>query len=217
MRGGSYSAIPEIGVNLTTMILRRNGKSWDFGQSKFEFNKMATEGRYQFGWMDEVTELFNGFPIEINSGFVNKESVNEVIVTNFTSDIDYILLNPSQINEDGFVLLAPVLYQGRLKLPYVNYAVNGNPHWLQNGFAAFCMLTEYYLYDMPAPDCEMNGEPLTVFGTKRLRTSKVKFPCPADPNLQKLIQTSLGSGQIEKLSINLCGRIGTAQLLYDTE
>lgn len=215
--GGSYLTTPETGVNLTNLIQYRNGKSWAFGQNKYTFDKMDSAGRYQFGWMDDVTELFNGFPVDINSGYVDKEKTEEVTVTNYTSDIDYILLNPSEVNEDGFVLLAPILYGGRLKLPYYNYIIDGNDHYLQNAYVAFCMLINFYLYDMPAYDCTMNGEPLAVVGTKRLKTNQVKFPAPSDPNTLKLIQTSIGSGQIEKLSINLCSRIATANLKYDTE
>ena len=55
--------------------------------------------------MDDVTALFEGQPIDIVSKYVNPDNIEEISVQQFTSDIDYILLNQSEISKDGFVLL----------------------------------------------------------------------------------------------------------------
>jgi hypothetical protein len=64
--------------------------------------------RYQFGWMDDVTQLFEGYPIDIISKYVNPDNIEQIDISKFTSDIDYILLNPWEISKDGFVLMAAV-------------------------------------------------------------------------------------------------------------
>lgn len=104
--GGSYSSSSVVGIDLTTQKVSRNGKEWAFARNQYEFDKPEMAARYQFGWMDDVTELFNGYPIDIISNYVNPDNIEQIDVSQFTSDVDYILLNPSEISKDGFVLLA---------------------------------------------------------------------------------------------------------------
>lgn len=104
--GGSYSGTPGIDIDLTQQKVTRNNKKWAFDTSKYSFDKPEMAARYQFGWMDDVTQLFEGFPIDIISKYVNPDNIEEINVSNITSDVDYILLNPDDISKDGFVLLA---------------------------------------------------------------------------------------------------------------
>lgn len=106
MRGGSYTGTPVVGIDLTKEIVTRNGKPWSYARNQYQFDKPDMAARYQFGWMDDVTELFDGFPIDIISKYVNPDNIENIDVAQFTSDIDYILLNPENISNDGFVLLA---------------------------------------------------------------------------------------------------------------
>lgn len=109
MNGGAYPGtqnFPVVGINLTTQKVSRNGKEWAFARNQYKFDKPEMAARYQFGWMDDVTELFNGYPIDIISNYVNPDNIEQIDVSQFTSDVDYILLNPSEISKDGFVLLA---------------------------------------------------------------------------------------------------------------
>ena len=104
--GGSYSYNPIIGVDLTQLTNVRNGKKWGFDTSKWSFDKVDMPERYQFKWMDDCTKGFEGYPIEVISEYVTAGKIEEVNVSNFTSDVDYIILNPTAISDDGFVLMA---------------------------------------------------------------------------------------------------------------
>ena len=215
--GGSYFGTPVIGIDLTAQIVMRNGKRWDYARNQYEFEKPAMAARYQFGWMDNVTELFAGYPINIISRYVNPENIEQISVAQFTSDIDFVLLNPETISKDGFVLLAAILQSGEYVLPYYNWQEDGNDHYLQNAYVAFCFLQQYYAYDMPAPDYEINGEQYTAIGVKRLKTQSIRFPVYTDPQLFQSVKTNLGYGAIEKISVNLSSRNANATLKYDTE
>lgn len=215
--GGSYTGSAVIGRDLTTEQETRNGKSLAYATSKYSFEKPETAGRYQFGWMDDVTELFQGYPIDIISGYVNKGSIEEVTVSQFTSDIDYILLNPSEISMDGFVLLAAVESNGEYRLPYVNFILNYTDHTLQNGYVAFQFLQTYYLYDLPAKVYERNGVQGVAISTKQLMTQSINFPCFYDLDLFRKIKTNLGLGTLKKISVNLSSRQGKATLMYNAE
>lgn len=331
MKGGSYSGTPALGIDLTTETLSRNGKNWAFARNQYKFDKPDMPARYQFGWMDGGSEPFDGMPIEIVSGFVQKDRIEEVRLTQFSADVDYIMLEPGQISSDGFVLLAakrktsalagltasttsggdrflspdmpipqsewgrqvqikvrakgtadgtlnaiiagtgvddyPGIYitlQGpstwveqiavitipvgeaddmvlqwyfntgvsfgdvqlevvaasvadEFELPILSLTMGEREYIVQNAYAAFAFLQQYYLYDMPAPNIVLNGEAGTALGVKRLRSQSIRFPVLADPDTIQAIRTGLGDGIIEKLSINLQSRIATATLRYDTE
>ena len=105
MNGGSYSISPSVGMDLTTEVVTRTGKKWAFGADKYTFDKPEMAERYQFGWMDDVTELFEGEPIDIVSKYVEPGRIEQINIQKFTSDIDYILLNPELISKDGFVFM----------------------------------------------------------------------------------------------------------------
>lgn len=111
--GGSYSLLPSVGIDLTQEIVTRNGKPWSFARSQYQFEKPAMAERYQFGWMDEVTEQFEGQPIDIISGYVEPGNIESITVNQFTSDVDYMLLNPGACSKDGFALLSAVYLNGR--------------------------------------------------------------------------------------------------------
>ncbi len=215
--GGSYENLPIIGVNLITQKVLRNSKPWAFGRNQYKFDKPEMASRYQFGWMDDVTQLFDGFPIDIISKYVDPEKIENVDVAKFTSDIDYVLLNPGAISKDGFVLLAAVRDGSGYVLPYVNYVIDTNYHYLQNAYVAFCLLQQYYSYDMPARYYSINGVQMSAIGTKRLKIQSINFPSGTDPDVQELVRTELGNGIIEKMSVNLSSRNVSATLKYDTE
>ena len=316
--GGSYSGSPVVGIDLTAQQVSRNGKPWAFARDQYKFDKPTMAARYQFGSMDDVTQLFEGFPIDIISKYVNPDNIEQIDVSKFTSDIDYILLNPGDISKDGFVLLAtggelgnvldvttitrnrtlraadgelatntysqyfvtefiPVVggqiltnavvstnqsiasmcvYDSNktfirsirgttynyvngdaylrigyfnanennayancniLALPYINYVIDSNDHYLQNAYVAFCILQQYYAFDMPARQYSINGVQMTAQGIKRLKNQTLKFPVFNDPQMVQLVKTNLGNGTIEKLSVNLSSRNANATLKYDTE
>lgn len=308
--GGSYSVSPVVGIDLTTQRVPRNGKEWAFARNQYKFDKPEMVARYQFGWMDNVTQLFDGYPIDILSRYVEPENIEQISVAKFTSDIDFVLLNPGAISKDGFALLAGIeqnvlsppetytlkgndyvvfrspmpeewkgkdaklrfvlsggttffrlfltdgtysqydfvagttetvisiptnareilLYGtsgqtirfdfvkiGTYELPYINWEIDGNYHYLQNAYVAFCFLQQYYAYDMPAPNYEINGKQMNARGVKKLKSQTLRFPVLNDPNLVELVKTNLGNGTIEKLSVNLSSRNANATLKYDTE
>lgn len=213
MHGGTYKGKPLVDINLTEQYVVRNGKKWAFATSKYTFDKPKMPARYQFGWMDDVTQPFEGSPIDIISKYVNQDNIEEITVSNFTSDVDYMLLNPSACSNDGFALLAPVLTDGKYKLPYIQFGES----LLQNGFMSFKYLQKYYRYDLPAPVYEIDGQQYYAYGVKKLKSQTLKFPVYIDPDLTCLIKTNMGDGVIEKISINLSSRNATATLKYDTE
>ena len=217
--GGSYSAKPKFTVDLTTLLNVRNGKTWGVASSKWSFDKVDMAERYQFEWMDDVTQPFEGSPINILSKFVTPGKIEDITVSNFTSDVDYMILNPSAISNDGFALFAAVRdSNNNLVLPYGTFSAQGVDFLLQNYILSFYYLQPtYYIYDLPARRVEINGSSTHVYGVERKKKQTVTYPSIDDPDPMKLVKTAIGNGQINKISINLYSRMNKVTLMYDTE
>lgn len=218
--GGSYSGGVVLSHDLTKELNLRNGKPWAFNTSEYSFDKVDLPERYQFKWMDDVTAAFEGLPIQVISKYVTPGKVEDVNVSNFTSDIDLMLLNPGNMSSDGFALFAavPPTSGSQWILPFTRQTVNGVEYFLQNGYLAFINLqSQYWLYDLPARRVSINGSEVYARGIERKKKQTFSFPANDDPNPMQLIKTYLGNGQVDKLSVNLCSRSIKTTLKYDTE
>lgn len=219
--GGSYGYNPIIDYDLTQLENVRNGKKIAFATSEYSFDKVEMPERYQFEWMDDVTTPFEGLPIEITSKYVTAGKIEEINISNFTSDIDLMLLNPGAISSDGFALFAAVTPSGggQLELPFTRQTVDNVEYYLQNGYLAFINIQPtYWVYDMPARRFKINNASNYAIGIERKKKQTLNFPAgTTDPNPMQLVKTYIGNGQVDKLSVNLCSRNIKATLKYDTE
>lgn len=220
--GGSYGYNPIIDYDLTQLENVRNGKKLALATSEYSFDKVEMPELYQFEWMDDVTTPFEGLPIEITSKYVTAGKIEEINISNFTSDIDLMLLNPGAISLDGFALFAAVMPSGggQLELPFTRQTVDGVEYFLQNGYLAFINIQPtYWVYDMPARNFKINNSQYYALGgLERKKKQTLNFPAgTTDPNPMQLVKTYIGNGQVDKLSVNLCSRNIKATLKYDTE
>ena len=72
------------------------------------------------------------------------------------------------------------------------------------------------MFDLPSYRYRIGDRGIQTNATmKKCKSQEVSFPCITDPNIQKLVKTSIGEGQYEKLSINLSSRNGKATLKYN--
>lgn len=218
--GGSYGGGAIISRDLTKEINLRNGLPWAFNTSEYSFDKVDLAERYKFEWMDDVTTPFEGLPIQVISKYVTPGKIEEINISNFTSDIDMMLLNPGNMSSDGFALFAavPPTSGSQWILPFTRQTINGVEYFLQNGYLAFINLqSPYWMYDLPARRVSVNGSEVNAYGIERKKKQTFSFPATDDPNPMQLIKTYIGNGQIDKLSVNLHSRSIKATLKYDTE
>lgn len=315
-KGGSYTGTGQVGIDLTEIENINNGKKWAFATSQYSYNKPDMPERYEFEWMDEVTDAFKGSPIEVISKYVTQGNIEEVSISNFTTDVDMMILNTGNMSTDGFALFAAtpanaikgpattsgadgtttpkiairpefvanmakltftasgggtaaiVFFNGdtelsssgsypadnttrtvdieipsgadgfafkatgsfsavvqtlvvpsKYELPIVEKRVDGVEYYLQNGYMAMIDLQPTYMVDdLPAKKVKINGAEAFARGIARNKTQEVSFPVGMnDPDPLKLIKTSLGVGDIDKISVNLSERMAKATLRYDTE
>lgn len=315
--GGTYNG-QIVTIDLTQATNVRNGLKWSFNTSSWDFDKVDLPERYQFAWMDDVTKGFEGVPIQVIDKYVTAGKIEDINVSNFTSDVDYMLLNPGAISEDGFALFAArwetlvsrddiqglpnqitenriILSNGGLypnsnfattefiqvignfkyqfikvvrcawydanqnfisyfnngdagdfeltaptnaafvrcsfrttnistfdvkgfELPFVKVSTEeGVEYQLQNGLLSWIYLQPtFYPYDLPARRVLINDAEMSALGIERKKKQTVNFPSLSDPNPMQLIKTSIGTGQIEKISINLSSRMNKITVKHDT-
>lgn len=108
MNGGSYSGQTNYQLDFTKLTDQFNKKLSSYFQSEIEFEKSDLNQRYEFAWMDDVTDLFGGVTIDIKSNYVQKDKTEEINIGQFSSDVDFMLFNPSNFSDDGFALLCAV-------------------------------------------------------------------------------------------------------------
>lgn len=182
--GGSYNpANHVISYDITNQIYARNGKRLVFNTNKYSFDKEALPERYQFGWGNETTQPFKGFPIEIRSRFVEQGKIEDISVSNITTDLDYMLLRPSSFSDEGLVLIAATpVSRHAIEEPgrrtWVSYDTSiqlyrqqdsGLSYRMQNGELSFFALAPlYYTYDLPARRAVIN-EAEFEYGTNRTK------------------------------------------------
>lgn len=236
--GGSYNPADHvIGFDLTKRIYTRNGRPETFGLDQYTFDKEEMPERYEFGWSQQTTTPFDGYPMEILSNYVKAGKTERVSVGNFITDIDYILLNPEDVSDDGLVLMAvepnddPKEGAAAWKVPIVSkqYIIDDAPqvkYIMQNGYLSFVHLVPtYYIYDMPASRALINTQlyrygasgNYAIKGVKRTKKQEITFASLDDPTLTRLLRTDLGDGKIQKLTINIEYRTTDAIVAYDIE
>lgn len=331
MKGKSYTTDANtISVDLTKQLEWRNKKPWDFGKNNYTFDKADMPSRYTYKWMDDVTDMFTGQPIVIENSLVEEAKKEEVSVSNFTSDIAFMLASPNAIGKDGFGLVSAFEINSYINgssdtltgSNFHDYGItaieggevitisitatntSGQPQTIEYGWAygtsfnkrgeipttgsdpfttivqfvapmdlfsfylrsssqstAFSMsytinyvrggefqlntgektytttqatikeeipnyeLSFEYLLPtfcnvgLPASPASFNGQTaVAVPLPARNKKQSVKIPIGdnADPDVEKLVKTSIGSGSVEKMSVSLSSRVATTSLKHET-
>lgn len=213
--GGSYGA-NTIGIDLTKLFVPSNKKAWSYKTSKVTYEKESMAERYEFSQMDEVTLPFSGWPIEIISKYTEKGKIEDISISPFSTDVDYMLLNPSAISSDGFAMFGVTGSDN--KVPIVQLELDGEQYKLQNGYLALSYLIDtYWVFDLPTRVCKINNVQRSTRGISKQKKQELNCPIPIDINPAKLIHTELGDGQVEKLSINITTLMAKINLRYDTD
>lgn len=227
--GYSYTELPQTLVDLESDLHTRTRHSKAYGQNVVKFDKSGMAEQFSFGWADNVTRPFSGYPINCTDEYVQKGEISEQSAPDFDSDVDFVLTSPNDVSKDGFFLFAlpPVIggYSNTLKLESVQITdENGDTFdvTLQNADAAFVKIHKtWWRYHMPCENLQINNVADTALTTGRFKTQSLEFSdlAMADvisnvDNCIKLIKTQQGFGAIAKLSINLNSLATTADLVF---
>lgn len=224
LKGFSYSELV-LGLDLTKKNDKFNKKNVLYCQEEIEYSKSELNSRFEFSWSDDSTDLFGNNTIDVNSQYVQKDKVESISPDPFSADIDFMLFAPDKFSSDGFALIlanketkkVPIVYlQSYFKDSEYIYAYSAS---VQNWYASWLYLIGYYMYDMPANRIDCSGiynQPY-IEKLKMSMSHSLQYSDYNDPDLSKLVKTTIGNGLIDEVSINLSTRLITEKLVYEPD
>lgn len=225
MKGLSYTS-PSIQLDLTKKYDKFNKKAILYAQEATSYNKDDLSSRYEFNWMDDSTDTFDDMEVNVNSVYIQSDKTEEINSEVFSTDIDLMLYAPDKFSNDGFVLMMANKDTGKVPIAAVSglrddeyaYTYSATP---QNYLCSWLYLARYYMLDMPAYHIEYTRAPLTgayrVTGIKQFKQQDIEFQTSKNIDLNKAIKTSVGTGIIDSLSVNIDTQLISATLVYSPQ
>jgi hypothetical protein len=225
MKGLSYTS-PNIQLDLTKKYDKFNKKAILYAQEATSYNKDDLSSRYEFNWMDDSTDTFDDMDVNVNSVYIQSDKTEEINSEVFSTDIDLMLYAPDKFSNDGFVLMMANKDTGKVPIAAVSglrddeyaYTYSATP---QNYLCSWLYLARYYMLDMPAYHIEYTRAPLTgayrVTGIKQFKQQDIEFQTSKKIDLNKAIKTSVGTGIIDSLSVNIDTQLISATLVYSPQ
>lgn len=207
--GGAYSQSRPI-IDLSQITSRMLGKKWSYDASAYSYAKSDLIKRYEFSWGDKVSEVFDGFPIDIRNRFVGMGKTERAVASNFISDIDLITSAPDVLGDDSFALIGtnaskrcPIQSIGNFGMDFVApiYKMQ-NPY-----FSFYYSELAYWIYNLGGNDARTTqyktasgGDGvIRVIDTQRVKTQSVTVPMPTSKvSATGLIRTPVGVGELVK-------------------
>lgn len=209
MRGRTYEINSDkSSIDLTVKRDRFNNKEASYFQNSIEYDTSELASRYEFSWMDDVTDFFEGSPLIIKSNYVSQSSTENISIQDFTTDIDYMLANPESFSSDGFALIgASKNDDGSYYIPILKHYQNYYLSWP-------ALIGSFYVYDLPGYNIEYEASSIYVTGLKQFIKQEIEFISQNDPDALSLVKTGFGSGTIDSLSVDLNTRKVKASLYF---
>lgn len=225
MKGLSYTS-PDLQFDLTKKYDKFNKKTVLYAQEATSYNKDDLNSRYEFNWMDDSTDTFEDMEIDVKSLYVQSDKTEEVNSEVFSTDIDLMLYAPDKFSNDGFALMMADKNTGKVPIAAVSglrddeyiYTYSAMP---QNYLCSWLYLARYYMLDMPAYRIEYTRAPSSdayrVTGIKQFKQQDIEFQTDEKIDLNKAIKTSVGTGIIDSLSVNIDTHLISATLTYSPQ
>lgn len=223
--GYSYSDNKNISQN-AFYIDKFNKQNSLYCQTELSYNKSDLQSRFEFGWMDDSSDIFDGPKIDVISSYVQKDKVETINPGNFSSDIDLMLLAPDKFSSDGFALIVATKYgDGHYETPIVTVNSLHDEDYkfpydvkVQNYYASWTFLENYYMYNMPAKNIEYDLLLKNSFSIKSIykcMSHDVEFQSNNILNLKSLYKTSIGNGKVDEMTYDIDTHHTSMTLVYE--
>lgn len=226
--GGAYTQSSPI-IDLTSILSPKLGKNWCFGQNTISFDKSLIANRYEFSWAEEVSEVFDGYAIDIHNPYAKGGKTIKASADKFVSDIDLIVSAPDVLGDDNFALIGtgidhkcPVASVGNFGMDFVvPEFIMQNPY-----FSFYFLAMAYWCNDLGGDDASFGDfknslgrqGKLDVFDIVRAKKQNIKFPIsPSNADKMGLIKTEVGNGEWVKSKHTIEDGMVEMELLLETK
>ena len=207
MSGQSYDS-PQAQIDLTQKRDKFNKKLALYAQKEIEYDKSELTSRYEFSWMDDCTKAMGSdLHIDVHDAFIQKDKTDEINISKFSSDVDYMLFLPDDFSNEGFALL---LADSNKKVPIVHKQLRDEKQfntvfdvYVQNWYASFNQLIWHYMEDLSGGNISCNNiGNLYVGNIKRSMKHTINIP-ELSIDVYKTIITDFGNGHVESASVDI--------------
>lgn len=219
--GGSYvEDIHEVGLDLTAKKDKFNKIYPGYFQSELSYDMQSLPARYSLSYVDDQTEVFSNVSFEVDANYVDASKSEDITVSSFATDIDYMVISPSSFSEEGFALIGAKYENGEYSCPVLEQELLTDEGYrytvrVQNGYLGWPYLLKYYMYDLPSLNLLGHFvENLTPVSTIRFMEHTVKTALPENFNAQESILTTAGEGVIQQIDTDLNTQVATITLAY---
>lgn len=223
MNGHSYDDNEDNGsvVDLIQAFDGFNRESLSFRTNRWKYDTESQADRYEFGWMDTQTEVFDGKPLIVTSEYSLYEDAKkeECKVSWFDTDIDFAMSVTSEISSDGFMLVSA---QSDDFIEFINTSAQVNNPGMQNYSLSFeYLVPSFHLYNKYAEKMVIEGTTvlLDVAVRKKMRIAEdIQFKVPKNEEVfpSYLVKTEAGFAEIDDITIDMTDNSCTATLRYNT-
>lgn len=222
-KGGSYAGLSSQ-LDLTKQTDQFNKAVADYYQSSTGYDMSEAVKRYEFNWQDDSTDSFGNLTLDCLGQYLESAKTEQVTVANFSSEVDFMKVDPSRFSNDGLALLCPIQTEdGTLELPIQAVRLQDENMQeydadVQNYYASWPFLVRaFYLSDMSSYNIKINTIPgnIVVGGLKFLKTEDIEAFFEEDPDVLKGITTKEGLGLVDEVLINLLTRKAKIKLKHE--
>lgn len=166
------------------------------GYNSYSYVDGAFPKYERFSWMDNVSPYFNGNDIKYGSKCTDPEEEKEYKADCWTTDLNYVINNPDEIDTDGLFVIAAVESNG-------SYYVDDS----NNALSFTELLNCYWIYNRPQFEGTVNGETVCFETAQMLKEQaalEIPLTCEEIKNFdpQKLIRTQMGWGSIATFELS---------------
>ena len=178
----------------------------------------STACRYEYGWMDTQSAIFDGETIEVPEEYrlFTDDKTEERKVDWFSSDVDFLTSVQVECSSDGFVVvMEDYTNPGWIVTGHTNYSG-------QNYQLSFEYLQPLYLtYGIYAEKVKIgdDGTAYDTGGHARMRTPEISFNLLDGETVEpsNVLITEVGGGTIDTLTYDMSSGEWTATLRYENE
>jgi len=224
-RGLSYASPEASAPDIDLTQTYRNGTPYTYADKSRHWEwdtdgagNVSSASRYEYGWMDHQSEIFDGDAVEITEGYrlFTEEKTETRKVDWFSSDIDFLTSVPAECSSDGFAIVMKSLT---------------DPDWIIEGYQdysgqnyplSFTYLIRQYLLFGLYPGMVQIGDDDTLVATNssaRMRVSEIEFRATDNIVVTPMmtIKTMVGVAAIDSLEYDMHNGVYKAKVRYENE
>lgn len=194
-------------TDLTKYTCNSAKQMWSYGLNSIEYKVDNLPARYEFGFSNPASEVFNGYAVDIKDAYLSKSSTKKIDISSFVTDLNMLVTFPSQFGDDLYVLAEVTnTTLGMVPTATIRLASDTPKFVTQNVYASLLFAQmNYYKDSFSGYSAFIGDKPLIVESVEPIRKQKLTFPAKYNNKIKDTlrIKSELGVGGISDFALKL--------------